>query len=116
MDARAAILAAALKVLENAGEAPFSTHNVCAIANVTAPTLYHRYGNANGLLSAAITEAFAQFLENLKTPGAGLRVDARARPPLTRIAVGCGLALGNGKMVVGTVDPIGRQCGDAAVR
>jgi len=64
MDTRAALLAAALKVLEEEGEAQFSTRSVCAIANVTAPTLYHYYGSADGLLSAAITEAFAQFLES----------------------------------------------------
>lgn len=64
MDTRAALLAAALKVLEEEGEARFSTRSVCAIANVTAPTLYHHYGSANGLLSAAIAEAFAQFLES----------------------------------------------------
>jgi AcrR family transcriptional regulator len=32
------------------------------MAGVTAPTLYHHFGSADGLLSAAITEAFAQFL------------------------------------------------------
>ncbi len=62
MDTRAALLAAALKVLEEEGEARFSTRSVCAISNVTAPTLYHHYGSADGLLSAAIAEAFAQFL------------------------------------------------------
>lgn len=64
MDTRAALLAAALKLLEEEGEAQFSTRSVCAIANVTAPTLYHHYGSADRLLSAAITEAFAQFLES----------------------------------------------------
>ena len=64
MDTRAALLAAALKVLEEEGETQFSTRSVCAIANVTAPTLYHHYGSADGLLSAAIAEAFAQFLES----------------------------------------------------
>ncbi|WP_448115974.1 TetR/AcrR family transcriptional regulator [Mesorhizobium amorphae] len=59
-------MAAALKILEEEGEDQFSTRNVCAIANVTAPTLYHHYGSADGLLSAAIAEAFAQFLESKK--------------------------------------------------
>ncbi|HEX7389683.1 MAG TPA: TetR/AcrR family transcriptional regulator [Acidiphilium sp.] len=67
MDTRAVLLAAALRVLEEEGEARFSTRSVCAIANVTAPTLYHHYGSADGLLSAAITEAFAQFLESKRT-------------------------------------------------
>ena len=64
MDTRDTLLAAALKVLEDEGEAQFSTRSVCAIAKVTAPTLYHHYGSADGLLSAALAEAFAQFLES----------------------------------------------------
>lgn len=66
MDTRSILLAAALKILEEEGEAKFSTRAVCAIANVTAPTLYHHYGNADGLLSAAMAEAFAQFLLSKK--------------------------------------------------
>jgi len=66
MDTRAILVAAALKVLEQDGEAQFSTRAICAIANVTAPTLYHHFGNADGLLSAAIAEAFAQFLSSKK--------------------------------------------------
>jgi AcrR family transcriptional regulator len=62
MDTRATLIAAALEVLEHEGEAGFSTRAVCAMAGVTAPTLYHHFGSADGLLSAAITEAFAQFL------------------------------------------------------
>lgn len=56
------MIEAALKVLETRGESQFSTRSVCALANVTAPTLYHHFGSADGLLSAAITEAFEQFL------------------------------------------------------
>jgi AcrR family transcriptional regulator len=66
MNTRATLLAAALKVLEDEGEVQFSTRAVCALANVTAPTLYHHYGSADGLLSAAMTEAFSQFLESKK--------------------------------------------------
>jgi AcrR family transcriptional regulator len=66
MDTRNTLLAAALKVLEEEGEAQFSTRAICAIANVTAPTLYHHFSNADGLLSAAIAEAFRQFLESKK--------------------------------------------------
>lgn len=62
MDTRDALVAAALKVLEQGGEAQFSTRAVCAIADVTAPTLYHHFGNADGLLSAAIAAAFDEFL------------------------------------------------------
>lgn len=61
------LLNAALQVLEEEGEAQFSTRSVCAIAKVTAPTLYHHFGSADGLLSAAMVEAFAQFLESKRT-------------------------------------------------
>jgi AcrR family transcriptional regulator len=64
MDTPTALLAAALKVLEAEGEAQFSTRAVCALAGVTAPTLYHHYGSADGLLSAAMEEAFTQFLKS----------------------------------------------------
>ena len=62
MDTRDTLVAAALEVLEHDGEAQFSTRAVCAIARVSAPTLYHHFGNADGLLSAAMDAAFAQFL------------------------------------------------------
>jgi len=66
MDTRKTLVAAALKVLEQDGEAEFSTRAVCTIARVTAPTLYHHFNNVDGLLSAAIGEAFAQFLASKK--------------------------------------------------
>jgi AcrR family transcriptional regulator len=66
MDTYSTLVAAALKVLEEEGEAQFSTRAVCAMANVTAPTLYHHFGNADGLLSAAIAKAFEQFLAGKK--------------------------------------------------
>ncbi|WP_104163575.1 TetR/AcrR family transcriptional regulator [Cryobacterium sp. N22] len=62
MSTRETLIEAALTVLEREGSAQFSTRAVCAIANVTAPTLYHHFGNADGLLSAAVEEAFRQFL------------------------------------------------------
>jgi AcrR family transcriptional regulator len=79
METREALIAAALQVLEQDGETQFSTRAVCAIAKVTAPTLYHHFGNADGLLSAAMNEAFAQFLAgkvaavHATEPEAGLR-------------------------------------------
>ncbi|MGS0892609.1 TetR/AcrR family transcriptional regulator [Burkholderia stagnalis] len=66
MDTRETLLAAALKVLEEKGQAQFSTRAVCAIAKVKAPTLYHHFGSIDGLLSAAIAAAFEQFLASKK--------------------------------------------------
>ena len=64
VDTRDALIAAAFKVLEEEGEAKFSTRAVLAIAEVSAPTLYHHFGNADGLLSATLEEAFRQFLQS----------------------------------------------------
>lgn len=64
MNTREILLAAALKVLEEGGEETFSTRAVLEIAQVSAPTLYHHFGNADGLLSAAMAEAFSQFLKH----------------------------------------------------
>ncbi len=66
MDTRAALLTAALKILDDGGEAQFSTRAVCELAHVTAPTLYHHYGSADGLLSATMMAAFSQFLASKK--------------------------------------------------
>lgn len=62
MDTKATLVAAALKLIEQEGEAHFSTRAVCDIAKVKAPTLYHHFRSADGLLNAAIAEAFEQFL------------------------------------------------------
>ena len=62
MSTRETIIAAALQALEEGGSGQFSTRAVCAIAKVTAPTLYHHFGSADGLLSAAMAEVFRQFL------------------------------------------------------
>lgn len=62
MSTRDTILAAALQVLEAGGASQFSTRSVCDLAKVTAPTLYHHFGSADGLLSAAMAEVFRQFL------------------------------------------------------
>lgn len=62
MDTRDLIIMHALAVIETSGVAGFSTRTICALAGVTAPTLYHHFGSADGLLSAAVTRGFEQFL------------------------------------------------------
>lgn len=68
MDTRNLIVTHALATLEAQGLAGFSTRAVCALAGVTAPTLYHHFGSADGLLSAAVSQGFEQFLAR-KTSG-----------------------------------------------
>lgn len=76
MNTRETMLMAALRLLEQEGEARFSTRAVCDVANVTAPTLYHHFGNADGLLSAVLTEGFRQLLasKNLAEQSSDARV------------------------------------------
>jgi AcrR family transcriptional regulator len=62
MDIKSKLVQAALVVLDRGGESGFTTRAVCALAGVTAPTLYHHFGTADGLVSAAVEEAFEQFL------------------------------------------------------
>ena len=66
MGTRETLVTAALKIIERDGAAEFSTRAVCSLAEVTAPTLYHHFGSADGLLSAAIAEAFEQYLASKK--------------------------------------------------
>lgn len=62
MDTRRRLIEAAITVLEEEGTPGFSTRAVCDLAAVRAPALYHHFGSADGLLSAAIDVAFEQFL------------------------------------------------------
>ena len=62
MAVREQLVLAALQLIESAGEQGFSTRAACDLAGVKAPTLYHHFGTADGLLSAALDEAFRQFL------------------------------------------------------
>ena len=82
MDTRESLIAAALKVLEEQGEATFSTRAVQDIAKVSAPTLYHHFGNADGILSAALAEAFAQFLQSKQ------RAAKKSADPVTALVLG----------------------------
>lgn len=75
------LIAAAFKVLEEEGEGKFSTRAVQAIAKVSAPTLYHHFGNADGLLSATLEEGFLQFLQSK-------RAAERSADPVTTLVEG----------------------------
>jgi AcrR family transcriptional regulator len=66
METRRMLVGVALKILEREGQAGYSTRAVCSSAGVSAPTLYHHFGSSDGLLSAALDEAFRQFLESKK--------------------------------------------------
>lgn len=60
--ARRRLLDAAVTLL---GEAPThepTTRELCARAGVTAPSLYHHFGDKDGLLAAVLEEAFTAYL------------------------------------------------------
>ena len=50
-----ALMRAAESLLEQGGPDAVTTRAVCDAANVGAPTLYHHYGDKNGLLDALVT-------------------------------------------------------------
>ena len=71
----------ALAVIEAEGLAGFSTRTVCERADVTAPTLYHHFGDADGLISAAVSLGFEQFLSRK-------RAQPKTRDPVTDVMTG----------------------------
>jgi AcrR family transcriptional regulator len=81
VNTRETILAAALRILEEGGSEHFSTRAVCARAGVTAPTLYHQFGSADGLLSAAMVAVLEEFL-------ASKRAAVRSADPETALREG----------------------------
>jgi AcrR family transcriptional regulator len=56
------LLAAAAMLLERGGPAAVTTRAVLEEAGVTAPTLYHHFGDKDGLLDALLEEGVARFL------------------------------------------------------
>jgi AcrR family transcriptional regulator len=63
MTVRTRILEAAADLLAQSADADASTRAVCDAAGVTAPTLYHHFGDKEGLLTAMVDFGWAQFLE-----------------------------------------------------
>jgi AcrR family transcriptional regulator len=59
--ARDRLLLAAAQLLES-GDRSFSTRAVCDLAGVKAPTLYHHFGNKQGLIDAVLQHGFTQYV------------------------------------------------------
>jgi AcrR family transcriptional regulator len=59
---RERILQAAARLLAESGGDPVSTRAVCAAAGVGAPTLYHHFGDKDGLLDAVVAYGFERYL------------------------------------------------------
>src|SRR5258708_39673455 len=58
---RRAILDAAEHLLANVGEDGLSIREVCARAGVTAPTVYHHFGDKRALVDCVVAECFTRF-------------------------------------------------------
>jgi AcrR family transcriptional regulator len=58
---RRAILDAAEELLATVGEGGLSIREVCARAGVTAPTIYHHFGDKAALVARVVDDCFADF-------------------------------------------------------
>src|SRR5580700_8408902 len=67
---RTRIVEAAAGLLANAADVDISTRAACEAAGVTAPTLYHHFGDKQGLLAAVVDFGWAAFLETKRTVAA----------------------------------------------
>ena len=57
-------------LLARSADADISTRAACEAAGVTAPTLYHHFGDKEGLLAAVVDFGWAAFLESKRTVAA----------------------------------------------
>lgn len=58
---RDVILAAAERILARGGEEALSIRELCARVGVTAPTIYHHFGDKSGLVAEVVDACFAEF-------------------------------------------------------
>jgi AcrR family transcriptional regulator len=97
-DTRKALIDAAEEVIARRGVEAASTREIYTLAGVKAPTLYHHFGDKQGLLDAVVTDAFERYLARKRAlrptgdPAAAIRqgwdahVDfARANPAIYRL-------------------------------
>jgi AcrR family transcriptional regulator len=75
MSVKSRILDAASDLLTRSAVADLSTRSVCDAAGVTAPTLYHHFGDKEGLLAAVVDFGWTQFLETKRAAAAVVHAD-----------------------------------------
>lgn len=63
------ILDAASRLLESEGIAGLTTRAVCDATGVTAPTLYHHFGNKDGLTSALVHQSIEDLIKKKRGSG-----------------------------------------------
>lgn len=59
---KARLLKAAAKLLADSAGGPVSTRQITKLAGVTAPTLYHHFGDKEGLFNAVIDAGFEEYV------------------------------------------------------
>src|ERR1700757_1427320 len=72
MTVRTRILETAAGLLAQSADVDLSTRAICDAAGVTAPTLYHYFGDKDGLLAAVVDFGWAAFLETKRAVAAVL--------------------------------------------
>src|SRR4029077_4267959 len=70
MTVRSRIIETAAGLLAQSADVDVSTRAICEAAGVTAPTLYHHFGDKDGLLAAVVDFGWAAFLESKRTTAA----------------------------------------------
>jgi AcrR family transcriptional regulator len=86
MDKETAILDGALALLEAQGPSGLTTRAVCDAAGIKAPTLYHYFGDKNGLEMAVIRRGLADFMRVKQQP-------TKLTDPLEQLREGWDVAL-----------------------
>src|SRR4030095_10612063 len=91
---RDAILAAAAALLASGGEEGLSIRELCARAGVTAPTVYHHFGDKASLVARVIDSCFEEFERGAACPRGGPgRGAARGVRPLRGVRACAPVAL-----------------------
>jgi AcrR family transcriptional regulator len=72
MTARSRIIETAAGLLAQSADVDVSTRAVCDAAGVTAPTLYHYFGDKDGLLAAVVDFGWAAFLDTKRAVAAAV--------------------------------------------
>lgn len=66
-DPRERMIRAAVQLLASGGRDAVSTRAVCAAAHVQTPTIYRHFGDMQGLLDAAVSRCFENYLQAKRT-------------------------------------------------
>ena len=64
------ILEAAAELIAESPDADISTREVCEAAGVSAPSIYHYFGDKEGLLAAVVDHAVACYLDSKREAAA----------------------------------------------